>query len=67
MAGHIQSDETEKPTTQINISSKALIQIGRRNEKLYRKAKVERLQYPQASSSTNAKGSSLDRKHRNGF
>ena len=67
MAGHIQSDETEKPTTQINISSKDLIQIGRRNEKLYRKAKVERLQYPQASSSTNAKRSSLDRKHRNGF
>ena len=38
----------------------------RRNQKLYRQAKAERIQHHQASSPTNAKGSSLDRKHRNG-
>ena len=32
--------------------------------KLYRQAKVERIEHHQTSSSTNAKGSSLDRKHR---
>ena len=51
----------EKPTTQITVPSKDLIQIQRRNPKLYRKAKAERIQHHQTSSSTNAKGSSLDR------
>ena len=35
-----------------------------RNQKLYRQPKAERIQHHQTSSSTNAKGSSLDRKHR---
>ena len=35
-----------------------------REFKLYRQAKAERIQHHQTSSSTNAKGSSLDRKHR---
>ena len=35
--------------------------------KLYRQAKAERIQHHQTSSSTNAKGSSLDRKHRKGL
>ena len=57
----------EKPTTQITIPSKDLIQIWRGNKKLYRQAKVERIQHHQTSSWTNAKGSSLDRKHRKGL
>ena len=36
------------------------------SQKLYRQAKPERIQHHQTSSSTNAKGSSLDRKHRKG-
>ena len=36
------------------------------NQKLYRQAKAERIQHHQTSSATNAKGSSLDRKHRKG-
>ena len=35
-------------------------------KKLYRQAKAERIQHHQTSSSTSAKGSSLDRKHRKG-
>ena len=57
----------DKSTTQITIPSKYLIQIWRRNQKLYRQAKAERTQHHQTSSSTNAKGSSLDRKHRKGL
>ena len=37
------------------------------NQKLYRQAKAERIQHHQTSSSTNAKGSSLDRKHKKGL
>ena len=44
-----------------------LIEIWKRNQKLYRQAKAQRIQYHQTSSSTNAKGSSLDRKHRKGL
>ena len=55
----------EKPTTHMTVPSKDLIQIGRRNQKLYREAKAERIQHHQTSSPTDAKGSSLDRKHRN--
>ena len=36
-------------------------------KKLYRQAKAERIQHRQTSSSTNAKGSSLDRKYRKGL
>ena len=60
MAGHIESDEREKPTTQITVTSKGLIQICRRNQKLYRQAKAERIRHHQTSSPTNVKGSSLD-------
>ena len=67
MAGHIESDEREKPTTQITVPSKELIQIWRRHQKLYRQAKTERIQHHQSSSSTNDRGSSLDRKHRKGI
>ena len=43
-----------------------LIQIWRRNQKLYRPAKAVRIQHHQISSPTNAKGYSLDRKHKKG-
>ena len=66
MAGHTLNDEREKPTTQITIPSKDLIQIRRRNQKLYRQAKAERIQHHQTSSPTNAKGYSLDKKHKKG-
>ena len=52
---------------QITVPSKDLIQIWRRNLKLYRQAKAERIKHHQTSSSTNTKGSSLDRKHRKGI
>jgi len=67
MVGHTLSDEREKSTTQITIPSKDLIQIFRRNQKLYRQAKAQRIQHHQTRSSTNAKGSSLDRKQRKGL
>ena len=66
-AGHTYSDEREKPTTKTTLSSKDFIPTQRRNQKLYRQAKAERIQHHQTSSSTNAKGSSLDRKHRHGL
>ena len=57
----------KKPTIKITLPSKNLIQIQRRNQKLYRQAKAKRIQQHQSSSSTNAKGLSLDRKHRKGL
>ena len=35
----------KKPTIKINLSSKDLIQIQRRNQKLYRKAKIKKIQH----------------------
>ena len=64
MARHTKSDEREKPTAQITVPSKDFIQICRRNQKLYRQAKVEKIQHHQTSSPTNAK-QSLERKHKN--
>ena len=46
------------------LPSKDLIQIRRINQQFYRQAKAERIQNHQTSSSTNVKGSSLDRKQR---
>ena len=66
MAGHTWSDERETPTIQITIPSQDLIQIWKSIQKLCRQAKAERIQHQQTSSSTNAKGSSQDRKHRKG-
>ena len=60
------SDERKKLTVQITVPIKDLIQIWKRNQKLYRQAKAETIQHHQTRSSTNAKGSSLDRKHRKG-
>ena len=46
------------------LSIKDLIQIQRRNQKLYRQAKVKRIQHHQTSSSTNAEGTPPDRTHK---
>ena len=48
----------KKPTTKINLSSKDLTQIQRRNQKLYRKAKIKRIQHHQTSFTTKTKGTS---------
>ena len=48
--------EGKKSTNKITLFSKNLIQIQRRNQKLYRQAKVERIQYHQTNFTTNAKG-----------
>ena len=48
------------------VPSKDLIQVWRRNQKLCRQAKAERILHHQTSSPTNTKGYSLDRKHKNG-
>ena len=63
----LKSDETEKPTTKITLPSKDLIQLRGEIKSFTDKAKAERIQHHQASSSTNVKGSFLDRKHRKGL
>ena len=65
MVGHKVMKE-KKPTAQITVPRKDLIQIRRRNQKLYSQAKAERIQHHQTSSPTNTKGYSLDKKHKNG-
>ena len=44
--------------------SARLLQIWWRNQKLFRQAKVKRIQHNQTSITTNAKGTSLGRKHK---
>ena len=53
--GHTYSADREKPTSQITITSKDLIQIWRKNQKLYRQAKAKGIQHHKTSFSTNAK------------
>ena len=48
----------KNPTTKINLSSKDLTQIQKRNQKLYRKAKIKRIQHHQTSFTTKTKGTS---------
>jgi len=67
MAGYTKTDERGKSIKKITLPSKDIIQIQRRNQKRYRQAKAKRIQSHQTSSSTNAKGNSLDRKHRKGL
>ena len=63
MVGHKVMKE-KKPTAQITVPRKDLIQIRRRNQKLYSQAKAERIQHHQTSSLKTAKRSSLYSKHR---
>ena len=66
MAWYIQSDEREETTTKATLPSMTLLQIWWRNQKLSRQAKVKRIQHHQTSFTTNAKGTSLGRKHKRG-
>ena len=50
--------------TKNTLSSKTLIQIWWRNQKVYRQAKVKRIQQHQISFPTNTKGTSLGRKQK---
>ena len=54
----------KKSTTNITLPSKDLIQIQRRNLKLYSQQKAKRIQHRETSFTTNAKGTSLSRKHK---
>ena len=64
MAWYISSDEREGPTTKNTLPRKTLLQIWWRNQKFSKQAKAETIQYHQTSFKTNAKGTSLGRKHR---
>ena len=62
---NILSHERGKPTTKIALFSKDFTQIQERNQNLYKQVKAKRTQQHQTNSSTNAKGSSLDRNTEN--
>ena len=64
MAQDISSDEREEPTTKNTLPRKKLTHIWLRNQKFSRQAKVKRIQQHQTSFTTNAKGTSLGRKHK---
>ena len=64
MAWYIWNDEREEPTIKDILPSKTFLQIWWRNQKLSRQAKVKRIQQHQTSFTTNAKGVSLDKKHK---
>ena len=54
----------EYSTTKKALHGKALIQIQWRNGKLYRKANAQIIKHHQTSFTTNAKGTSLGKKHK---
>ena len=56
--------EREKSTTKITVPSKGLIQNSWRNQKLFRKAKVKRIQYHQTSFITNVKRTCIVKKYK---
>ena len=58
------SDEREEPTTKNTLTSKTLLQIWWRNQKLSRPGKIKRIQHHQTGFTTNAKETSLGRKHK---
>ena len=64
MAWYISSDEREEQTTKNTLPSKTLLQIWRRNQKPSTQAKVKIIWHHQTSLTTNAKGTSLGRKHK---
>ena len=53
----------EKSTTKITVPRKDLIQNWWRNQKLFRQAKVKRIQYHQTSFTTNVKGTYIVKKY----
>ena len=56
--------EKEKSTTKIIVPGKDLIQNWWRNQKLFKQAKVKRIQYHQISFTTNAKGTYIVKKYK---
>ena len=54
----------KKSTTKITVPSKDLIQNWLRNKKLFRQAKTKRIQYHQASFTTNVKGTYIVKKYK---
>ena len=56
--------EREKSTTKITVPDKDLIQNWWRNKKLFRQAKVRRIQYLQTSFTINVKGTSIIKKYK---
>ena len=64
MAGYIQSDENKGPTTKNNLLSKTLFRFDGEIKSFTDKQKLKRIHYHQTSFTTNAKGTSLDRKHK---
>ena len=56
--------EREKFTTKITVPSKDLIQNCWRNKKLFRQAKVKRIQYRKTSFTTNVKGTYIVKKYK---
>ena len=64
MTLYIWGYEREEPTTKNTLPSKTLLKIWWRNQKLSRLAKVKRIQHHQITFTTNAKGTSLGRKHK---
>ena len=57
-------NEWGKPTTKITLTCKDLIQDSWRNQKLFRQAKVKRIQQHQTSFTTNVKGTYIVRRHK---
>ena len=64
MAWYTKSDQREEPTVKNILPSKTLPQVWQRNQKPSRQANVKRVQHHQTSFTTNAKGTSLGRKHK---
>ena len=62
MTGYILSTEREKSTPKITVPGKDLIQNWWRNKKLFRQAKVKRIQYHKTSFMTNVKGTYIVKK-----
>ena len=64
MAGYIQSTERENSATKITVPCKNLIQNWGRSKKVFRQAKVERIQYHQTSFTTHVKGAYKVKKYK---
>ena len=64
MTGYISSTEREKSTIKITVPGKDLIQNLWRNKKLFRQAKVKRIQYYQITFTTNVKGTYIVKKYK---
>jgi len=64
MAGYISSTEREKSTAKVTVPDKDLIHNWWRNQKLFRQAKVKRIQYHQTSFTTNVKKTYIVKKYK---